>query len=57
MKKKKQNSQHINDSENCCIGNDGSHNSNDNASTFKIYLPATFSFVMLITGIIWKRRT
>ncbi|HNP68589.1 MAG TPA: heavy metal translocating P-type ATPase [Aequorivita sp.] len=52
MKKKKQNSQHINDSENCCIGNDGSHNSNDNASTFKIYLPATFSFVMLITGII-----
>ncbi|WP_417363528.1 heavy metal translocating P-type ATPase [Galbibacter sp.] len=52
MKKKKQNSQHINDSENCCIGNDGSQNSNDNASTFKIYLPATFSFVMLITGII-----
>jgi len=51
MKKKKQNSQHINDSENCCIGNDGSHNSNDNASTFKIYLPAIFSFVMLIAGI------
>ena len=52
--KKKQNSQHLEASGNCCDGNDVNHNdsSPEKASKFRIYLPAIFSFVMLITGII-----
>ena len=52
--KKKQNSQHLEASGNCCDGNDVNHNdsSSEKASKFRIYLPAIFSFVMLIAGII-----
>ncbi len=38
--------------DNCCDGNDVSHNNSEKLSSLKIYLPAIFSFVMFIAGII-----